>query len=141
MVYKKDNFESAHAFVRSIPKKKGKDIDKQLVGWLSGYLMIQLLYIKKTRNMLSTKKLLKNSLILIILEAQKSRQQIGIWRLLLNAWIDIIPFDKLCKMIKTESEYKGEITGDFVMEEMHYKILYPSIITDGNKHCTYIHYN
>jgi hypothetical protein len=53
--------------------------------------------------------------------------------------IDVIPFRELCTVIKTESEYKGKITGDFVIEEMqYYKILYPRIITDGNKHRTYI---
>jgi hypothetical protein len=137
----KDNFENAHAFVRSVFQREGYEIDKAAGGLIRKWIISYdpaVLYNKNAEyvidkeafekftncNRTSAKKVNK-------LESDvDTNDELG---------SDIIPFDKLCKMIKTESEFKGEIIGDFVIEEMqYYKILYPSIITDGNKHSTYI---
>lgn len=137
----KDNFEITHTFIRNQFHEKGYNIDKAAGGlirkWIisydediiynedAEYELDQLAYEKFVSVNNTTPKLIN-----------KTQQNLDLND---NLESEIIPFHILCKLIKTESEYKGKITGDFIIEEMeYYKIIIPRIIKDGFKHNTYI---
>jgi hypothetical protein len=137
----KDNFESAHAFVRSVFQKKGYDIDKAAGGLIRKWIVSYdpaVIYNKNAEYVIDKEAFEKftNTNTTSTKKVNKLGSDVDTNDELSS---DIIPFDKLCKMIKTESEFKGEIIGDFVIEEMEsYKIIYPKVIADGTKHRTYI---
>ncbi|HEY1196511.1 BT4734/BF3469 family protein [Flavobacterium sp.] len=135
-----ENFDSIHAFIRHDFKNNGYKIDDAAGGlvrkWIitydpevicnydNEYIIDQTAYDKFIEGRKTTGK-----------KAGKRNADSE-----LNSDLDeIIPFSALCKLIKTESEFDKEIEGDFTIEEMeYYKIIYPAIIKDGNKHRTYI---
>lgn len=135
----KDNFEKTHTFIRNEFKKEGYDIDQAAGGLIRKWIVSydpDVIYNKNAEykvdkeayekfageNKGTSKKVYKTGSNLDDDHLES----------------DVIPFATLCKLIKVESEYKGEIVGDFAIEEMeYYRILYPQIINDGAKRRTY----
>lgn len=135
----KDNFENTHAFIRNQFRKKGYDIDQNAGGlnrkWIISYDP-DVIYNKSAEYKLDQEAYEK-----FVAENNGTSKKVNKKGSNLDddhLESDIIPFATLCKSIKVESEYKGEIVGDFAIEEMeYYRILYPQIINDGAKRRTY----
>jgi hypothetical protein len=141
----KDNFKFIHAFIRNEFLKDGYNIDKAAGGLIRKWIVSydpDVIYNKDAeynldmpayekfveKHKTTPKKINKTEPDLVLdLDLDDGLES------------DIIPFDALCKLITTESKYVKKITGDFTVEEMeYYKIIYPRIIKDGDKHRTYI---
>lgn len=135
-----ENFDSIHAFIRQDFQNNGYKIDDAAGGlarkWIitydpdvifnhdNEYIIDQTSYKEFIESRKTTAKKREKRK-----EDLESKDELH----------KIIPFSDLCKIIKIESEFNKEIQGDFTIEEMeYYKIIYPAIIKDGNKHRTYI---
>jgi hypothetical protein len=137
----KDNFEVTHAFIRNEFLNEGYNIDKAAGGLIRKWIISydpDVIYNKDAEYKLDMSAYEK-----FVIKHKTTPKKINKTELDLNLddslESDIIPFDTLCKLINTESKYEGKITGDFTIEEMeYYKIIYPRIIKDGDKHRTYI---
>jgi hypothetical protein len=137
----KDNFEITHAFIRNVFREEGYNIDKAAGGLIRKWIIsydTDIVYNPNAEYIMDMaayeKFVIANTTTSMKVNKKKSDLDLNE-----DLEYDVIPFDVLCKLIKTESEYKGDITGDFTIEEMeYYKIIYPRIIEDGNKHSTYI---
>lgn len=135
-----DNFESVHAFIRAEFCKKGYNIDSAAGGLIRKWIISydpDILYNEDAEYVLDIenyKKFVEKRNVSVVKKAVGVELNPPIENVM-----DVIPFNELCKVIKTESEYKGKIAGVFVIEDIeYYKILYPKVIKDGNKHKTYI---
>lgn len=135
-----DNFDTTHAFIRHTFQDNGFSIDDAAGGlirkWIisydpdviynqeNEYIIDKLAYEKFVIGNKTTPKKVK-----------KRKQDCDADD---DDELELIPFNTLCKMIKTESEFTGKIEGDFTIQEIEfYRICYPKIIKDGTKHRTY----
>jgi hypothetical protein len=137
----KDSFVGAHAFVRNEFSEAGYNLDNAAVGvnrkWIVSYDP-EVIYNKNAvydmDNLAYEKFNVSNKTSSKKISTREPDLEFDV-----DLESEIIPFNVLSKEIKTESGFKGEISGDFVVEEMDfYKILYPKVIADGTKHKTYI---
>lgn len=135
----KDNFEKTHTFIRNEFKKEGYDIDQAAGGLIRKWIVSydpDVIYNKNAEYKVDQEAYEK-----FVSENTGTFKKVNKTVSNLNddnLESDVIPFATLCKLIKVESEYKGEIVGDFAIEEMeYYRILYPQIINDGAKRRTY----
>lgn len=135
----KDNFEKTHTFIRNQFKKEGYDIDQAAGGLIRKWIISydpDVIYNKNAEYKVDQEAYEK-----FVSENASTYKKVNKTGSILDddhLESDVIPFDTLCKLIKVESEYKGEIVGDFAIEEMeYYRILYPQIINDGAKRRTY----
>jgi hypothetical protein len=134
----KDNFEKTHTFIRSEFKREGYDIDQAAGGLIRKWIVSydpDVIYNKNAEY-----KVDQEAYERFVSENKGTYKKVNktVSNLDDDLESDIIPFATLCSSIKIESEYKGEIVGDFAIEEMeYYRILYPQIINDGAKRRTY----
>lgn len=134
----KDNFEKTHTFIRNEFKKEGYDIDQAAGGLIRKWIVSydpNVIYNKNAEYKVDQEAYEK-------FESENTGTYKKVNKTVSNLdddlESDIIPFAPLCSSIKIESEYKGEIVGNFAIEEMeYYRILYPQIINDGAKRRTY----
>lgn len=134
----KDNFEKTHTFIRNEFKKEGYDIDQAAGGLIRKWIVSydpNVIYNKNAEYKVDQEAYEK-----FVSENTGTYKKVNktVSNLDDDLESDIIPFATLSSSIKIESEYKGEIVGDFAIEEMeYYRILYPQIINDGVKRRTY----
>lgn len=135
-----DNFETTHAFIRNEFLKNNYNIDKAAGGLIRKWIVSHdpnVIYNEAAEYVIDNEAydlFVKENTTPIIKKASNLKPDDTI-----EEEHDVIPFSDLCKIIKTESEYSGEIIGDYVIDEMpYYKIVYPRVIPDGKKHSTFI---
>jgi hypothetical protein len=135
------NFDTTHAFIRNEFKNEGYKMDDAAGGLIRKWIITydpDIIYHKDneykidktayeefvTANKTTPKKIKK-------IETDSELDDD-------DDELELIPFGTLCKLIKTESVYMGNIDGDFTIEEMeYYRISYQQRIKDGQKHNTY----